>query len=89
MISCCYPLPMHRTLVQLDETLYQQLRTRAFEMGCSLSALVRDLLAKAMGQKAKKKKLQIDQFKFIGCGRSKGKDVSVEHDKYLAEDILK
>ena len=82
---------MHRTLVQLDESLYEQLRTLAFEKGISLSAIVRDLLGKALGRTKRKKKLRIDQFKFIGCGRTKGlpKDISEEHDKYLAEDFLK
>lgn len=82
---------MHRTLVQLDESLYEQLRTLAFEKGVSLSGLVRELLAKALGRKHRKKKLRIDQFKFIGMGRTKGlpRDISEEHDKYLAEDFLK
>ncbi|MBI2981272.1 MAG: hypothetical protein HYY44_03070 [Deltaproteobacteria bacterium] len=77
---------MHRTLIQLDEDLYQIVKTRAFEAGVSLSAFVRKVLDKAVRGK-KKKTLKIDAFKFIGMGCSdKGKNVSEEHDKYLFED---
>jgi predicted DNA-binding ribbon-helix-helix protein len=79
---------VHRTLVQLEESLYQQLRDLAHERGLSLSALVRELLNKALHGPAKKKKMKIDQFKFIGSGRSKEKNISERHDDYLAEDIL-
>ena len=76
---------MHRTLIQLDEDLYQIVKTRAFEAGVSLSAFVRKVLEKSV--RGKKKKLKIDAFKFIGSGHSaKGKNISEEHDKYLFED---
>ena len=80
---------MHRTLVQLEESLYQQIRNLAYEKGVSLSAVVRELLAKALHGRTKKKKMRIDQFKFIGCGRSKEPLNAEDHDDYLAEDILK
>lgn len=80
---------MHRTLVQLEESLYQQIRDLAHERGMSLSAVVRELLGKALRIPAKKKKMKIDQFKFIGSGKSKEKDISERHDDYLAEDYLK
>ena len=79
---------MHRTLVQLDESLYQELKRRAFELGISLSALVRNLLSQVVSGK-KKKRMRIDQFKFIGMGRTKERDIAANHDKYLAEDFLK
>lgn len=80
---------MHRTLVQLEESLYQQIRDLAYEKGSSLSAVVRELLKKALHGRTKKKKMRIDQFKFIGAGRSKEGDIAENHDKYLAEDFLK
>lgn len=80
---------MRRTLIQFDEPLYQQLRTLAFEKGVSFSSLVRDLLAKALGAGRRKKKMRIDQFKFIGAGRSKEGNIAENHDDYIAEDILK
>jgi hypothetical protein len=80
---------MHRTLVQLEESLYQQLRDLAHDRGISLSAIVRELLNKAVRGPAKKKKMKIDQFKFIGSGRSKTPLNSENHDEYLAEDYLK
>ena len=81
---------MHRTLIQLDEPLYEDLKRRAFEAGISLSGLIRGILSKAIGRgRITKKKRKIDSFKFIGSGRSKEKLTSVDHDKYLAEDFLK
>ncbi len=80
---------MHRTLVQLEESLYQQLRNLAHERGVSISAIVRELLDKALGRTKKKKKMRIDQFKFIGMGRSKEPLNAEDHDEYLAEDYLK
>ncbi len=81
---------MHRTLIQLDESLYEQLKELAHARRISLAAVVRELLSKALGREApKKKKMLISQFKFIGSGRSKEHDVSERHDEYLAEDILK
>lgn len=80
---------VHRTLIQLDETLYQQIRSLAYEKGVSFSAAVRDLLSKAFAKKGSKKKKRIESFKFIGSGRSKEPLNAEEHDKYLAEDFLK
>lgn len=81
---------MHRTMLQLDEPLYGRLKNEAFEKGVSLSALVRELLSKALGLAGRrKKKMLISQFKFIGCGRSREKLDAEKHDEYLAEDFLK
>lgn len=82
---------MHRTLIQLDEPLYEQLRCLAFEKGISLSATVRELLSKVIGRGRRRKKTKVSQLKFIGCGISKvlPKDISENHDKYLEEDYLK
>ena len=79
---------MHRTLVQLDDPLYKELRQKAFERGISLAGLVRELLSKALGR-VKRKKMRIDQFKFIGSGHSREKLIAEDHNKYLGEDFLK
>jgi predicted CopG family antitoxin len=82
---------MHRTLIQLDESLYEQLKELAHARRVSLSGVIRELLAKALGRGApkKKKKMLISQFKFIGSGRSKEHNIAERHDQYLADDILK
>ena len=81
---------MHRTLIQLDESLYEQLKELAHARRISLSGVIRELLAKALGGGArKKKKMLIDQFTFIGSGRSSTPLTAEKHDDYLAEDILK
>lgn len=40
---------MKRTQIQLDERTYEALRRRAFEKGCSMSSLVRELMARSLG----------------------------------------
>lgn len=82
---------VHRTLIQLDESLYEQLKELAHSRRISLAAVIRQLLSTALGRDRpqKKKKMLISQFKFIGSGSSKEHDIAEKHDDYLAEDILK
>ena len=83
---------MKRTQIQLDERTYEALRRRAFKKGCSVSALIRELLAHAMGAGRAKRRATLKDFTFIGAGRS-GQDrispVSEHHDEALAEALLK
>lgn len=74
-------------MIQLEEPLYEMLKNRAFETRQSLSALIRQTLAKAFRVKPRKKKLRISQFKFIGMGHSGLRDVAERHDDYIAEAI--
>lgn len=83
---------MKRTQIQLDERTYAVLRRRAYERGCSISALVRDALAQSLAAPAPKRPLTLKQFTFIGAGRSRqGKlsPVSERHDEALAEAFAK
>lgn len=81
---------MKRTQVQLDERTYQVLRRRAFESGSSLSAVVRDLLRRALFLPAGKRRRTLRDFPFVGSGRSrKGRlaPVSERHDEAFAQAI--
>jgi plasmid stability protein len=83
---------MIRTQILLDEPTYRALRRRAYEKGCSLSAVVRDILGEGLRRSKAKRKLTIKDFTFIGAGRSKqGKfsPVSERHDEALAEALFK
>lgn len=78
---------MHRTMIQLEDTQYELLKNRAFEEGVSLAALLRKALDMFLGRGKRKKKLRIDQFKFIGCGQSGVRDLAKRHDDYLANAV--
>ncbi len=83
---------MKRTQIQLDATTYEALRRRAFERGLSLSALVRESLAQYLGAGKRKQRPTIQDFTFIGSGRSRQgrlSPVSERHDEALAEVFLK
>ena len=83
---------MHRTQIQIDERTYAALRRRAYEEGRSLSALVRDMLAEALGTDRPPPKRSLAQFASIGVGRSrqgKLRPVSERHDEALVEAIAK
>lgn len=82
---------MKRTQIQLDERTYEALRRRAFEKGCSISALIRELLAHALGPGRAKKRPTIKDFTFIGAGRSEQdrfSPVSERHDDALEEALI-
>ena len=83
---------MRRTQIQLDEKTYETLRRRAFEKGCSISSLVRDLLGYSLGTGKPKQRTSIKDFSFIGAGRSRQgriSPVSERHDEALAVRIPK
>ena len=83
---------MKRTQIQLDERTYEALRRRAFEKGCSISALVRELLARSLGVGKAKHRPNIKDFTFIGAGRSRQdrlSPVSERHDEALEEALAK
>lgn len=82
---------MKRTQIQLDERTYEALRRRAFEKGCSISSLVRELLTHSLGVGKAKKRPTIKDFSFIAAGRSRQdrlSPVSERHDEALGEALM-
>jgi hypothetical protein len=83
---------MKRPQIQLDERTYETLRRRAFERGCSISALIRELLAHSLEASRTKRRSTIKDFSCIGAGRSRQErisPVSERHDEALGEALLK
>lgn len=81
---------MKRTQIQLDERTYEALRRRAFEKGCSMSSLVRELMARSLGTGTATQQSTIKDFTFIGAGRSRQgrlSPVSKRHDEALAKAL--
>jgi len=79
---------MRRTIIQLDEDLYQALRRRAFREERSLAAIIRDVLANDMGTSpGHRRPTRTSQFVSVAAGRSKqrGRPISDRHDEALVE----
>jgi predicted transcriptional regulator len=79
---------MRRTLVQLDEDTYRRLRHLAFRQERSISAVVRDMIARGLAADWRPaRRTTLDQMKSVRAGRSKqGRlaPVSERHDEALA-----
>jgi plasmid stability protein len=83
---------MRRTQIRLDEAAFQAIRRRAFQRGCSFSALVRELLGNALQSSETGKPRTLRDFRFVGSGRSeqgKSSPVSERHDEALVEALRK
>jgi hypothetical protein len=79
---------MIRTQIQLDEAQAEGLRKLAAERGMSLAALVREAVNALLRDAGREEKIR--RALALGGKFSSGlRDVSVEHDRYLAEDYLK
>jgi plasmid stability protein len=79
---------MRRAQIQLDEETYAAVRRRAFHRGCSISAVVRELLAQALGRAENGPPLTVEDFSFIASGRTSQdarRPVSERHDEALAD----
>jgi plasmid stability protein len=81
---------MRRTQVQLDDETYAALRRRAYERGCSLAAVVRELLARALRGDQPRPQLRLEDLSFVAIGHSlqdPSAPVSERHDEALAEAV--
>jgi plasmid stability protein len=79
---------MKRTLVQFDDETYRRLRERAFRQERSISAVVREMVAKGLeGHAGRERPTRVSQFSSVRAGRSKQgrlSPVSEKHDHALA-----
>ena len=83
---------MKRTQLQIEESTYEALRRRAYEEGKSISAVVRELLAEGLGERRRERRLTIDDFPFVGSGRTRQgalQPVSERHDEALEDALQK
>jgi plasmid stability protein len=81
---------MKRTQIQLDDAVYEALRRRAFERQTSMAAVVREVLAEALGLGKGPRRASLADFSFVGCGRSAERPerpVSEHHDEALVEAL--
>ena len=78
---------MKRTQLQLDEDTYQLLRTKAFEQGITMAAMIREILHQFVS--APNKPTPLKDFTFIGSGSAAPSNlhpISERHDEALDQD---
>ena len=81
---------MIRTQIQLDESTWERVRQIAFERKSSIAAVIREMVRVQVSPK-KKTRLRMEDFTFIGSGRSRGKGagtIAERHDEEFADSIL-
>jgi plasmid stability protein len=79
-------------LVQLDEATYQRLRHRAFREARSMSAVVRDVLARGLEGASRRPKPAPRRMRSVASGTSRqgaAAPVSGRHDEALADAFRK
>ncbi len=87
MLSCCHDVYMKRAQIQLEEDLFETLRSRAFREKRSIAAVIRDILKKDTASARYPTPASIQNFRFVAAGRSRQgalKPVSEKHDEALA-----
>ena len=81
---------MIRTQIQLEDSMWERLRQIAFQRKSSIAAVIREMIRTQVSPK-RKTKLRMEDFTFIGSGRSRGKGagtVAERHDEEFADGIL-
>ena len=77
---------MKRTQIQFDAEQAAALKRRAAERGVSVSSVVRDAVAKYLTNDGAEERIERVR-RAAGAFASGLSDVSVEHDRYLADDL--
>lgn len=86
------PVTGHRTQIYLPESLYRQIIEKANKNDVSMAKMIRSIIEKSIGQEEKKAKIDKEKawkefFNLAGIGKSNIRDLSTNHDKYLADDL--
>jgi predicted transcriptional regulator len=79
---------MKRTLIQIDDETYGRLRRQAFRTERSVSAIVRDFIARGLAEEHERARpMRVEDFASVAAGRSDDAGlapVSERHDEALA-----
>ncbi len=76
---------MIRTQIQLEESTYDELKSMASTLGCSISELIRSSIRATMPLQKTKPRM-VRSLMAIGRYRSGQKDLSARHDTYLPDE---
>lgn len=77
---------MVRTQIQLTDEQARVLHQRAAQRGTSMALLIREAIDAAIAQDDERER-RLRALEVIGSARSGHRDISVDHDRYLAEDF--
>jgi len=81
---------MKRTQIQLEEPVWEVLRARSFQERRSIAEIIREMVRTQVSAK-RNRKLRLEDFTFIGSGRSRGKgagSIAERHDEEFADSIV-
>ena len=76
---------MIRAQIQLEATLYERVKEKAKELGCSIAELARMSLKEKLDSDAPKRQWAAS-LKLAGTHRSGLRDLSTKHDDYLTDE---
>ena len=78
---------MRRMQIQIDESLYEAIRRKAFGLRQSMAFTIREVLrASVEPSSPAKRRLKLKDFKFIGAGHGgPGGRTSEAHDEFLGQ----
>ncbi len=86
------PVSQHRTQVYFPAHLYRAVKEKAKKEDVSIAKIIRQAVEKEVGKEEHVNQMERDKaweefFKLAGIGKSREHDLSINHDKYLAEDL--
>ncbi len=76
---------MIRAQIQLEASLYERVKEKAKELGCSIAELARMSLKEKLDSDSPKSQWA-DSLKLAGTHRSGLRDLSIKHDYYLSDE---
>ena len=76
---------MIRAQIQLEATLYEQVKEKAKELGCSIAELARMSIKEKLDSDSAERRWKAS-LKLAGTHRSGLRDLSIKHDDYLANE---
>lgn len=76
---------MIRAQIQLEATLYERVKEKAKELGCSIAELARVSIKEKLDSDSPKRQWAAS-LKLAGVHRSGLRDLSIKHDDYLSDE---
>lgn len=76
---------MIRAQIQLEATLYERVKEKAKELGCSIAELARVSLKEKLDSDSPKRQWAAS-LQLAGTHRSGLRDLSIKHDDYLTDE---
>lgn len=74
---------LKRTQMYFPEDMLRELKRKADDEHTTVSDIVRNVVSGALKEKREKNWIEDPLWNMIGASRSKDRDLSVNHDKYL------